>query len=128
MTSTQIPDSEAVHVSDLTIERCHFRENTSYHGAAALWIDAASSPIDVRDCIFADNGSFGFGAYAEYVCRPEDGPLVIKPAGISYEEAAPIPGGAGTALYFLRDKAKIQSGQTITVDGDAGYVIIPATE
>ena len=67
-------------------------------------------------------GSSVFGAYAEYVCRPEDGPLVRMPADITYEEAAPLAGGAGTALYFLRDKANVQSGQKILIYGASGGV------
>ena len=43
-------------------------------------------------------GSDTFGAYAEYVCRPESGALVLKPSNLSYEEAATIPFGAGTAV------------------------------
>jgi NADPH:quinone reductase-like Zn-dependent oxidoreductase len=73
-------------------------------------------------------GSDRFGAYAEYTCRPEKGALTIKPSNLSYEEAAALPFGAGTALYFLRDMAKIKRGQKVLVNGASGGVGVYAVQ
>ncbi len=56
------------------------------------------------------------GAFAEYVCVIED-KLALKPANISFEDAAAVPVAALTALQGLRDKGRIQRGQKVLVDG-----------
>jgi NADPH:quinone reductase-like Zn-dependent oxidoreductase len=61
------------------------------------------------------------GAFAEYVCTTED-KLVLKPANISFEDAAAVPVAALTALQGLRDKGRIQPGQKVLIDGASGGV------
>ena len=62
-----------------------------------------------------------YGAFAEYACTSES-KLVIKPANVSFEQAASIPVAALTALQGLRDKGKIQAEQAVLINGAAGGV------
>jgi NADPH:quinone reductase-like Zn-dependent oxidoreductase len=66
-------------------------------------------------------GISNFGAFAEYACAKED-LLVLKPASMTFAEAATIPFAAITALNGLRDKGQIQSEQKVLIVGASGGV------
>ena len=64
---------------------------------------------------------FGLGGHAEYCRMPEKGSLAIKPANVTYEEAAVVVDGASTALFFL-NKGRIRSGQEVLINGASGSI------
>jgi NADPH:quinone reductase-like Zn-dependent oxidoreductase len=79
--------------------------------------------FQVGDQVFG-SVSMGLGTNAEYIClpeEPEEGALALKPANMTYEQAATVPFGGCDALHFLR-KGDIQPGETLLINGAGGSI------
>jgi len=75
----------------------------------------------IGDEVFGDLASHGFGGFAEYVTAPEF-LLALKPAGVTFTDAAAVPMAALTALQGLRNLGKIRPGQKVLIHGAGGGV------
>jgi NADPH:quinone reductase-like Zn-dependent oxidoreductase len=86
-------------------------------------VDAVGSAVtefQVGDEVFGVNAD-RFGAHAEYLCMPQDGPVAPKPEGVTFEEAAAVCDGFVLALSCLR-KAEVRAGQDLLVYGASGSI------
>ena len=77
---------------------------------------------DVRQFQPGDEVFGRSGAFAEYVCVREDRSIALKPANVTFEQAAAVPVAAVTALQGLRDKGRIQPGHKVLINGASGGV------
>ncbi len=73
------------------------------------------------DEVFGDIAGWGFGGLAEYVAVSENA-VMLKPANLSFEQAAAVPLASVTALQGLRDQGHIQPGQKVLINGASGGV------
>lgn len=90
-----------------------------------LEVGAGVTRWKVGDAVF---GFSGHGAHAECLAMPQDGPIAGIPGALGFEEAAAVPFGALSALVFLRDFAKLESGQRILIVGASGGVGVFAVQ
>lgn len=127
-----------VYASSVTAADCMMRKGTPFYGRLFLGlmkpnisitgtgfagvIEAVGEEVKLfkeGDSVFGETG-VGFSTNAEYVCLPEEGLLVTLPNNMTYEEAASICDGALTSWSFLKDIGKIQSGQSVLINGASG--------
>ncbi len=83
-------------------------------------VGKAVTKFKTGDRVFAYLG-MNMGANAEYVCIPETGTVTLKPANLTYEEAATLPYGAVMAVSLL-GKANLQRGQKVLINGASGGI------
>ena len=76
--------------------------------------------LKVGDPVFAFSDA-AMGCYAEYKCMPEDGAMALKPAHLTYDDAAALSFGGTTALNFFK-RGKLQGGERVLVNGASGGV------
>jgi NADPH:quinone reductase-like Zn-dependent oxidoreductase len=99
-------------------------KDTSVGADIAGRVEAVGSRVtqfQPGDEVFGDIAGSGSGGLAEYALAPE-GSLAVKPANLSFEEAAAVPMAAVTALQGLRDAGRVQPGHKVLVYGASGGV------
>ena len=99
-------------------------KNTRLGADVAGRVEAVGSNVtrfQVGDDVFGELPLHELGSFAEYVCAPEE-LLALKPAKLTFEQAAAVPLAAFTALQGLRNKGQIQPGQTVLINGASGGV------
>lgn len=84
-------------------------------------VGSGVTQFQIGDEVFGDLSASGFGAFAECVVAPAQ-VLALKPAGLSFAQAAAAPSAALTALQGLRDEAGLQPGRQVLINGASGGV------
>jgi NADPH:quinone reductase-like Zn-dependent oxidoreductase len=84
-------------------------------------VGSAVTQFKPGDEIDANLLDHGLGGFAEYVSVPDE-VMSLKPANLSFEEAAAVPMAAVTALQGLRYHGEIQAGQRVLINGASGGI------
>jgi len=127
-----------VYAASVTAADGMMREGTPFYGRLFIGLTRPNNPItgtgfagvieavgnevnlfQEGDSVFGLTG-VGFSTNAEYVCVPQEGVLATLPNNMTYEEAAPVCDGALTSWSFLKYLGKIQSGQSVLINGASG--------
>jgi NADPH:quinone reductase-like Zn-dependent oxidoreductase len=99
-------------------------KNTRLGADVAGSVEAVGSSVtqfEAGNEVFGELPLNALGSFAEYVCAPED-LLALKPANLTFEQAAAVPLAAFTALQGLRDFGQLQPGQKVLINGASGGV------
>jgi NADPH:quinone reductase-like Zn-dependent oxidoreductase len=83
-------------------------------------VGTAVTEFEAGDDVFGDTLYWGKGGFAEYVCVSERAPLVAKPAGVTFAQAAAIPQSGVLGLQGLRHKGPVQRGRRVLINGAGG--------
>ncbi|HYR49214.1 MAG TPA: NAD(P)-dependent alcohol dehydrogenase [Candidatus Eisenbacteria bacterium] len=84
-------------------------------------VGAAVTEFAIGDHVFGSTSGFMTGAHAEFICLSESAPIALKPAAMSFEEAASVTDGVVLALMCL-EAAKVRKGQRIVIYGASGSI------
>jgi NADPH:quinone reductase-like Zn-dependent oxidoreductase len=84
-------------------------------------VGAAVSGFTIGDNVFGSTPAFRSGTHAEFICLAESAPLALKPAGMTFEQAAAVTDGVILALMCL-EASHLDKGQSIVVYGASGSI------
>lgn len=132
----------AVHATSVTAAECMMRRGDTFISRVVLGLrrprkryrvlgielagEVESTGPNVKrfrrgDRVFGFTG-FTLGGYAEFACLPEGSSLALKPATLSYEEAASVVDGATTAFFFLKQLGNVRKGDRVLIIGASGSI------
>jgi NADPH:quinone reductase-like Zn-dependent oxidoreductase len=92
----------------------------NYFAGVVIEVGRHVTRLAVGDAVFGSSG-LRLGAYGKYMTVPGSGPVIEKPANMSFEEAAAVPLGGLNAIHFLR-LAAIEPGERVLVNGAGGSI------